>query len=41
MKLKSLLKENERDNLISKFKNEIKQKEYIIREFIKKCKRFG
>ena len=30
MKLKSLLKENERDNLISKFKNEIKQKENII-----------
>ena len=30
MNLKSLLKENERNNLISKFKNEIKQKEDII-----------
>ena len=30
MQLKSLLKENEKNNLITKFKNKIKQKENII-----------
>ena len=36
MQLKSLLKENERDNLISKFENKIKQKENIISNFFNK-----
>ena len=32
MQLKSLLKENEKDNLISKFQNKIKQKENIVKQ---------